>query len=729
MFTNAENIELSKINTEIRYAQDEEAKMYFSYPETGTMPSEIDEIATDTRVLDILKVPHKIGENVTIKYSIWGKEHTKNLKLCGFWESDDISLASMMWVSKEFVEDELAENNFNVNKDGNAGAINLDVMFSNSLDIEGKVKDVITESGYNIDKNDNNYIARGVNWSYVTTNFDSIAEMVAPMLILSLLIVFTGYLIIYNIFQISVVKDIRSYGLLKTIGVTKKQLKKLIRKQAFMLCIIGIPIGLVIGFFIGKSILPIILSTTNIDKISISINPFIFIGSAIFSLITVYISCMKPGKIASEVSPVEAAKYCEVITQTKNTNRKSSNGSKLYKMALYNLQRNKKKTLIVIISMSLSIVLFNSIYTFTNSFNMNKYISKNIVTDFVAANANYFNVKKQFHNENDVISETMINSIKSSQEFKDGGRIYYSSVGSENGDKLIQLYGFDDFPISKLKVLDGSLDEEKLKTGGYILEAIRPNDNGKYNIDKVAFSVGDKVTIDYTSGTKTYEVLAIVGMNYSLSVRYRTGHKNKYVPEMVLPSDEFSKNIDNHLTMSYVYDVNNEDLDKAETYINEYTSSVEKNMNYESKQTFVKEFESLKNMFNLCGNTLVFVIGVIGILNFINSILTSIISRKHEFAIMQSIGMTNKQLKKMLMFEGMYYALITIIVSSILSVIGSISLLKSISKQFWFCEYIFTIKPLVIITACLLIFAIFIPMISYKSINKSTVIERLREVE
>lgn len=109
--------------------------------------------------------------------------------------------------------------------------------------------------------------------------------------------------------------------------------------------------------------------------------------------------------------------------------------------------------------------------------------------------------------------------------------------------------------------------------------------------------------------------------------------------------------------------------------------------------------------------------------------LIVIISRKHEFAIMQSIGMTNKQLRKMLMFEGIYYVIITTVVSIILSVIGSISLLKSISKEFWFCEYVFTIKPLVIITPCLLIFAILIPIISYKSINKLTIIERLREVE
>ena len=129
-----------------------------------------------------------------------------------------------------------------------------------------------------------------------------------------LLIMMTGYLIIYNIFQISVIQDIQSYGQLKTLGTTRRQIKKLISKQVIRLSCIGIPIGLLIGFFIGRSLVPFLMNGTAYTAaagIKVSVNPLIFIGSAIFAWITVYISVRKPAKIAGTVSPVEAIRYTE----------------------------------------------------------------------------------------------------------------------------------------------------------------------------------------------------------------------------------------------------------------------------------------------------------------------------------------------------------------------------------------------------------------------------------
>ena len=104
----------------------------------------------------------------------------------------------------------------------------------------------------------------------------------------------TGYLIIYNIFQISVMKDIHFYGLLKTIGTTDRQLKKIIHRQALILSCGGIPIGLIIGYFLGKSLIPAIMSISSIGSYETHANPFIFTGNAVFALITVAIS--KPSR-------------------------------------------------------------------------------------------------------------------------------------------------------------------------------------------------------------------------------------------------------------------------------------------------------------------------------------------------------------------------------------------------------------------------------------------------
>lgn len=130
------------------------------------------------------------------------------------------------------------------------------------------------------------------------------------MIAFLVLIIFTGYLIIYNIFQISVTEDIRFYGLLKTIGVIPKQLRRIIRWQAVLLSMVGIPLGLILGYGTGAVLTPVVMEQTTLGTVSTSLSssPLIFLGAALFSLITVIFSCFRPGRIAGKVSPVEAAK-------------------------------------------------------------------------------------------------------------------------------------------------------------------------------------------------------------------------------------------------------------------------------------------------------------------------------------------------------------------------------------------------------------------------------------
>lgn len=548
------------------------------------------------------------------------------------------------------------------------------------------------------------------------------------------MIILTGYLIIYNIFQISVIKDIRTYGLLKTIGTTPRQIKKIIRNQAFLLSFIGIPIGLVLGFIIGNLLLPSIMNVTNFKKAYVSFNPIIFIGSALFSLITVYISCKKPGKIASSVSPVEATRYNEVSMKSGKKNKKSIDGTKVYKMALYNIQRNRKKTIIVIASMSLSLILLNSVYTFTNSFDMDKYVSKNVVSDFLVSNASYFNVAKEFKNNDDVVSESLIKNIKALDYYKDGGRMYYSlgeeSINYKNEERHIQLYGADDFAISQIEILKGNIDKEKLKSGNYIFEAIEPDDNGRFHVERSKYDVGEKVDLNFSDGNvKQYEVIAKVGIKYAMTVRYSWIENDEYYPQIILPSSEFCRVIKEPLTMTYMYNVDKDKVKEAEQFIKSYTDNIESNMSYESKQVYIDAFYKFKSMFLLVGGALSIVIGIIGILNFINAILTSIISRQREFAMLQSIGMTTKQLKNMLSFEGGFYAVTTILLSCVLGSIVSLGVISAITRELWFCKYHFAILPLMISAPILLIFGVVIPLIAYKTVNKKSVVERLRESE
>ena len=169
---------------------------------------------------------------------------------------------------------------------------------------------IIKDAGYEPEKD----ISYGINWAYMGNRMESIDIQSAVLLVAALLVVLlTGYLIIYNIFQISIINDIRFYGLLKTIGTTKRQTKRMVRRQALTLSVLGIPIGLAAGFLVSKVVFPFAMSMLDLKdmKISLHFEPAMILFGAVFALLTVLISCRKPGKIAGSVSPVEALGYSE----------------------------------------------------------------------------------------------------------------------------------------------------------------------------------------------------------------------------------------------------------------------------------------------------------------------------------------------------------------------------------------------------------------------------------
>ena len=150
-------------------------------------------------------------------------------------------------------------------------------------------------------------------------------------------------------------------------------------------------------------------------------------------------------------------------------------------------------------------------------------------------------------------------------------------------------------------------------------------------------------------------------------------------------------------------------------------------MNFESKATYINSFDDLTSLIITIGGALSIIIGIIGIANFVNAVLTSVITRKKEFAMLQSIGMTGKQLKRMLSFEGLYYAVGTIITSVVLGVLSSVVIVRGISNGIWFFTYQFVIWPMLVIYPFLIILTVTIPTLLYWQIANVSIIERLRQ--
>lgn len=735
-----------KRRLEMYYMDETGMRLGFCTPTTGNAPVLTNEIAMDTLSLDLLEVPHELGSKVTLSYQMGEQEFTTDFILSGFWESDTAINVGFALVSEEFTKEYADALTYTYHEnDKFAGIINSYVMCNSRRNLQGQMEQIIQDSGYTIEDDDfttprlDTDISGNVNWAYIGGGDSMDFGVILSIIVALLLFTFTGYLIIYNIFQISVIHDIRFYGLLKTIGTTGRQLTKLVIHQALYLSIFGIPFGLVIGYMIGKYMLPLVMSQSSYTGVPVvSLNPFIFIGASIFSLLTVLLSTRKPCKLAAQVSPVEAVKYADNCTYTQKE-KHSKDGGKIMKMAFSNLQRNKKRTIITILSLSLSLILLNTVFTLSNGFDMDKYLKKFTDTDFLVGHANYFNMNR-FRSAEDAVSETMIAAIEKEDSFLEGGRIYYSlddcsidkNVTAEermntalNGKPTMQLFGLDQLPLSRIDLYEGTLDFDKLATGNYIIEGVDTDDNNEVEPNSSHYAIGDKVTLYINGTTHEFEVLAKMKISYYTNyVRYKTSPFAMY-----LPSDIYKKIVKDPVAMTYAYNVKEGTLPQMESFIKKYTTTVEKTMNYESKLVQIKSFEGLQNMTLTVGGILSAIMGFIGLLNFVNSILTSITTRKREFATLQSIGMTNSQLIKMLCLEGLYYTLLTIVSALLIGTIFSVIVVGGIVGMLWMFSYHFTLVPILVSCPILLLLGAIIPILVYHSVNRQSIVERLREAE
>ncbi len=418
------------------YCDANTAKWMFLEPVEGTYPGEgTNEAATDTLMLSLLGVEPVIGTEFSISFDVDGTEVTEAFVLSGYWEYDPVITANHVLIPLSRAE-EIFEKYDITPTDQMTGRWNMDVMLNNSIRIPDKMLAILERHGYQEEeRNADDYIPIGVNWGYMSYELFENVDILFVLALLAMLalIVFTGYLIIYNIFRISVANDIRFYGMLKTIGTTGQQLRRIVRQQALCLSVVGIPPGLFLGWLVGCGLTSIVINELDGIRNQVSANLWIFIGSSLFSLFTVFVSCRKPGKMAASVSPMEAVRYTESDSSgSRERSGSVGKGASLAGMAWANLGRSRGRTVITVISLSLSLVLLNVTVTLSKGFDMDKYLRDQKV-DFLVADASYFRFRWDY---NMGVGEELIAELDRQGGIAEGGRTYginYAYSNSGNG--------------------------------------------------------------------------------------------------------------------------------------------------------------------------------------------------------------------------------------------------------------------------------------------------------
>ncbi len=773
----------AKTPAEISFMDENCTEWSYARPTVGDLPRDGKEVTMDTAALALLGVKPELGAEIELTWTLGDQdtfltEKTDTFTLVGWWEYDEISPAHYINVSESYVSQIRAET-------GHAFRADLNVMMASSLDIRGQMEQVDRDLGYTWDESGGeNNVRIGVNWGYTTAQLGGRMDAGTVLAIAAFLglVVFTGYLIIYNIFEISVTGDIRFYGLLKTIGVTPRQLRRIIRWQALILCAAGIPLGLILGYGVGALLVPLVMRNSNLSMATtLSSSPLIFLFSALFALGTVLLSCSRPGKIAARVSPVEAARYTE--NPAGKQKRKRTSGAKVWQMAAANLGRNRMKTCLVLVSLTLSVVLLNVLTMFAGGFDMEKYLDKKSCADFLVSTTDYF----RYNWASEYITPAVMAEIqentaeslsgsgytvwgpqpqvwmeedswrRSMDRFVTGAAQDQTLATKERRGRLVAdtalIEGFDPQLFEKLRLVDGSLAPLTDPGQKAIALAVDTDDYG--NVKDLDYpKVGESVTISYDiegynidsrTGEKsdentpmeylqfrftqgrdvTYTVCSHVVVPYAMSYRHgTTGY------EFVLPVDTLADDSgETPFSLFYLFDTPDAAAEaEAEAYLSQRTAN-DPQLMYESKATVRAEFRSFQSMFLLLGGLLCAIIGVVGVLNFFNAIMTGILSRQREFAVLQAVGMTGKQLKAMLVYEGIFYAMGAALLALILSLILNPLVAKALETMFWFFTPAFTITPVLLVFPVFCLLGWSIPVIMYRHTVKQSVVQRLRAAE
>lgn len=475
---------------EIDYLDKTGMEAYYLSLEEGKMPEDEKEVLLSEQALEELGIEKEIGSHVPVSFTLRNQEYKFDMRLAGWYTGN--SKVDFLIVSEAFLEHnpEVTENTYDDDKEV-SGTYYASVCMKNTKDIEQNLKAYVKSlGGQTEDSNGREYIHIAVN--YVLYSEDGNTGTILSLFFFAALFVLCGYLLIYNIFDIGVMQDIQQFGIMKTIGMTGKQIKQLMRRQMFLLSLIGIPVGLLLGYGLGVLLLPVILKNWEYSEEEItivqSVHPAIFILTIIFVLITVFLSMRRPSKKAAKYSAIETAKYTEIKKKTAEKDIRS-----IKNIAKSNLQRNKKRTILVFTSLILSIIFVNSLWIISNSFDEEKYINAQMRRDYLIASKDTLNPSVGYVRSSAALNEEAIEQVEKNSIVRNATRLYKNTV--DNSDISFE-WGSEGVEIKEYMPnveVDGVITNEAITNYGQV--TLSKDEKALCNVCGVSENFVDKMEI------------------------------------------------------------------------------------------------------------------------------------------------------------------------------------------------------------------------------------------
>lgn len=579
----------------------------------------------------------------------------------------------------------------------------------------------------------------------ILANFIKVTAGLGGLLIMILI---SGGLFVYNTLYISVSKDIRYYGQLKTLGMTSVQLKRLVYLQAFWNSCIGIPLGLLLGAVVSAGVVPMALRLMDPsleNENIVTVYPIIYIGAAVFASATVLAGCRKPAAITGECSPVEAVRY---IGLSEGKGRKKERVSGLKDMARRNMFRDKKQAVVILGSFFVALTVFVCVNAVVRGNDAKNILNQTSECDILVKNQTTLNENlplitdekvEELRTVKGVKEVRPVTSAEASVPYQEEAfgeyykRLYESRYSPGNYEDDMEGYKKDAEAFNNIfGIRMIGISPEEFRKVNHELGGILDRDAFEKGETAVALTffasaeeaAGKKIRFalpDSSNPQKEYQVtIAAVGDSSLNPAEFSGG----YTPD-ILVSNAFAEKL-----MGDKFYTELVQVDYEEPYSKDTEKAVKKvfqgetQISFRSKLVRYKEMKLSEQQVKFLGGGLGIILAVLSILNYINMMAAGVQNRAKEFATLESLGMTSGQIKKVLVREGLGYGGLSILLSVVAGLPLSYLVFQSVTV--YDMEYSLPILYNLILFAAIIAVCVTVPPVIYQMTQKDSVIEKLR---
>ncbi|MCQ4636402.1 ABC transporter permease [Anaerovorax odorimutans] len=697
----------------------------------GRYPQKDDEVMATKKALEDCGLEHlNIGDSFKLTYTDNLGSHTKRFTLSGI--RDGYGDQEVFYVSQSFFQ----QSGF---KFTDSGRSFLYLKFKSFL-VTGKTQKEL-ESSLNLSKKQHLIFTSDAAWSM---------QLLAGMAGLILITCLSAYLLIYNILYLSISGNIRYYGLLQTVGMSGRQIRRLIKKQMLFVGAAGIGSGLILGAAASFVIIPAVVKTLGIRQTQISVffHPAILLAVIFLAAVTIYLGSRKPVRIATEISPVEAMGYRSQAGAKRS--HKTGRGRLIRRLAQEQLTRDKKKTLVVVLSLTATLSVFLCLATLIASQGPRTIVSGYMDTDMVIKNDTMW--KEDQSQWKQLFDRDFFSRLSEEEEIREFHPMFTARIVVPWKQGFVDSWMEKMYEMWMNETYDEVKEDYKKHPEKYYSNMIGI-DQGEFEylnstlktpVNKKDFLAG-KACILYGSDLefdektlKKQELTCALKERpdkpYSLEIAGATDDTYYALPGVtptIIVSEAFMKTIIEEpyiLKLAVHYQEEYDETAESEVMAAMEASPYAKDFSYDSKLEEMKATEKAQNNMMGIGIGITVLLALIGIMNYINTVSGNIQNRKVELAIMESVGMTDRQIRKMLVAEGLLYAAVSLLLTGTIGLGVTYLIYQSMN----YMDIAFAVPALPVLAMVLVVTAIcvIVPLLAYRLlVGKKAVVERIRGVE